>query len=310
MREAEHTFGGDWTEQKLDALFYYLQFYTTALKGKADASWSFDLWYVDAFAGSGERTAARQTGGLFVQQPIGHEVVQLDGSAKRALAIKPPFQRVVLIEADPTRYAALCALRDDSRVQCIHGDANEELAKLLKSAEWRLPGAGKGLRRGVVFLDPYGMQVSWQTLELLAATKRFDVWYLFPIEAVGRQLARSFEGVDQAKQRKLDFIFGGPEWQTDLYQDEVIAGDLFFEATTQRRRGNRRDIEAYVQRRLKELFPFVSEPLSIGPGNQQKFALFLLVSNDSPKAIGLAKKAVSDLIRRQKLEASRQRSAP
>lgn len=310
MGEAEHTFGGDWTEQKLDALFYYLQFYTTALKGKAGASWSFDLWYVDAFAGSGERTAARQTGGLFVQQPIGQEVVQLDGSAKRALAIQPPFQRVVLIEADATRYAALCTLREDGRVQCIQGDANEELAKLLKSEEWRLPGVGKGLRRGVVFLDPYGMQVSWQTLELLAATKRFDVWYLFPIEAVGRQLARRFEGVDQSKQRKLDFIFGGPEWRTDLYQDEVIAGDLFSEATTQRRRGDRRDIEAYVQRRLKGLFPFVSEPLSIGPGNQQKFALFLLVSNDSPKAIGLAKKAVSDLIRTQKLEASRQRSAP
>ncbi|WP_313472399.1 hypothetical protein, partial [Brevundimonas sp.] len=105
-------------------------------------------------------------------------------------------------------------------------------------------------------------------------------------------------------------VIGGPEWRTDLYQDEVIAGDLFSEATTQRRRGDRRDIEAYVQRRLKGLFPFVSEPLSIGPGNQQKFALFLLVSNDSPKAIGLAKKAVSDLIRTQKLEASRQRSDP
>ncbi len=33
----------------------------------------------------------------------------------------------------------------------------------------------------MVFLDPYGMQVEWSTIEALAATKAIDLWYLFPL---------------------------------------------------------------------------------------------------------------------------------
>jgi len=55
MGEAEHTFGGDWTERKLDALLYYLQFYTVALKGKTGAKWRFDLWYIDALGAGADR---------------------------------------------------------------------------------------------------------------------------------------------------------------------------------------------------------------------------------------------------------------
>jgi hypothetical protein len=47
----DHRFGGPWTEIKLDAVCYYLECYTKALSRK-----QFDLWYVDAFAGIGDRT--------------------------------------------------------------------------------------------------------------------------------------------------------------------------------------------------------------------------------------------------------------
>jgi three-Cys-motif partner protein len=35
--------------------------------------------------------------------------------------------------------------------------------------------------RAVVFLDPYGMQVEWSTIEALAPTKGIDLWNLLPL---------------------------------------------------------------------------------------------------------------------------------
>jgi three-Cys-motif partner protein len=37
--------------------------------------------------------------------------------------------------------------------------------------------------RAVLFLDPYGMQVEWQTIEAIAKTAAIDLWLLFPKEA-------------------------------------------------------------------------------------------------------------------------------
>jgi hypothetical protein len=35
--------------------------------------------------------------------------------------------------------------------------------------------------RGVIFLDPFGASLEWETLKFIAATKALDVWYLFPL---------------------------------------------------------------------------------------------------------------------------------
>ncbi len=47
-----HRYGGTWTELKLDAVTYYLECYTKALTHRR-----FILWYIDAFAGTGDRIA-------------------------------------------------------------------------------------------------------------------------------------------------------------------------------------------------------------------------------------------------------------
>lgn len=97
-RTGEHAFGGAWTEIKLDAVRYYLEFYTGALRNQA-----FDLWYIDAFAGSGERTELRESGGLIDGTPVELKNIQLDGSAKRAMAINPPFKHLIFIEDNAER---------------------------------------------------------------------------------------------------------------------------------------------------------------------------------------------------------------
>ena len=102
-----HPFGGNWTEVKLDAVFDYCHFFNKVLVGQPTPNSPFQRWYIDAFAGSGTRTVRQQTGGLFDGEQI--QVVETDvpGSATRALAVNPSFDRFFLskkIDRDTKRY--------------------------------------------------------------------------------------------------------------------------------------------------------------------------------------------------------------
>ena len=86
---------------------------------------------------------------------------------------EPRFDSYIFIERDPERCAALERLRDDfpDRADNIHvqqGDANEEIQALC-GKDW-------SSHRAVWFLDPYGMQVEWRTIEAIAGTKAIDLW--------------------------------------------------------------------------------------------------------------------------------------
>jgi three-Cys-motif partner protein len=65
-----------------------------------------------------------------------------------------------------------------------HGDANSELQDICIK-KWKS-------HRAVLLLDPYGMQVDWQTIEAVSQTKAIDLWLLFPLGiGVNRLLKRS-----------------------------------------------------------------------------------------------------------------------
>jgi three-Cys-motif partner protein len=71
----------------------------------------------------------------------------------------------------------------------------------------------------VVFLDPFGMQVPWSTLEALAKTKAIEVLINFPLGmAIQRLLTRSGE-IPEGWQMSLDTFFGSPEWRTIVYEE-------------------------------------------------------------------------------------------
>jgi three-Cys-motif partner protein len=306
----EHLFGGAWTDVKLKAVTDYLQFYTSALKASPSPDTPFETWYVDAFAGTGQRTEVRETGGLITGTPVGREKVQIEGSARRAISVDPPFRHMVFIERHRRRYNALLALASEfpqRDIRPLRGDANDELRKLFTSAPW--VGRGSGLQRAVVFLDPYGMNVRWATFELLASTKRVDVWYLFPLQAVLRQLAHDLAAVDGAKEASLNEIFGRSDWPSDLYQSRIGGADLFdFQRTSHERVANARQVEAYFQGRLRSIFPFVSEPVPLltGKGLQQ-FSLFCACANPTKRAQDLIKKGVDHVVRKY-TPASRRKS--
>lgn len=300
---AEHPFGGAWTEVKLRAIGDYLAFYTKALQHRPSSRTPFQKWYIDAFAGTGERTEERTVGGLLDGEPTRRERFQLEGSARRALSIEPPFQHYVFIEAHQRRFRALEKLCEEFPAKDIRplcGDANIELESLFASSPWIKGDRRASLQRAVVFLDPYGMNVRWSTLKLLAETKRVDVWYLFPLHAALRQLAHQHGAVDASKRAALTEVFGTENWEEEFYRTVDETRDLFDVGSSRRERdADPNKVEAYARRRLQSIFTFVSEPIPLlARRGLRQFSLFLATGNESPQAIELIKRGVAAQVKK------------
>jgi three-Cys-motif partner protein len=272
-----HEFGGRWTALKLQVLREYLHFFATALGGK------FKLVYIDTFAGSGKCTIKVGKDG---QQTI-------DGSATIALDVSKPFDEYFFIERRGKHVKALEALkathREGHRIHITRGDAREHLADLLKRQQW-------SSTRGVLFLDPYGLQCTWQMVLDVAATKALDVLFLVSVSGLSRQAATSASRIDEDKSRALDAFLGTNDWRTALYKRPPTR-EMFDDDSRLNRDTGIEAIMQFVQWRMEEAFPHVEAPLILrGPSNAPLYALYFAVSNPQPKAKALAGKVSREIL--------------
>jgi three-Cys-motif partner protein len=291
----KHKFGGEHTELKLDVIRAYLDFYCKALKNQ-----NFETWYIDGFAGTGFRQEVKQTGGILDGEPIAFEEKTLLGSASIALATNPPFDHYHFVEANGPRRRALQQLCSSAgrETAIVHdGDANRRIVELIQSKCWTDEQNG-WRQRAVVFLDPYGMGVRWNTLKALAESKKADVWYLLNLKAIQQQMARNSDGIDESKFAALSDIFGTTDWRQEFYKSRAPQQSLFGEVdNSEQRVGDRKDISNFARKRLTALFKYVSEPLPLTVGNiDNYFELYCLSNSNSDAAIGLIKKGVKDII--------------
>lgn len=248
---------GPWAKEKLEALHQYLNFYTTVLKKQGH--WLRGTIFVDAFAGPGlspvrmKATAGATRGLLFEsEQPDDAEIEYLKGSPRVALDITNPFSAYLFVERDPKRAAELSKLKSDygnSRTISIEeGDANAALLRWLASGiDWQH-------HRAVVFLDPFGMQVPWTTIEALGRTKAIEVIINFPLGmAIQRLMTKSGE-IPEGWQISLDSFFGSPDWRTLAYED---GNDLFGPKKRKARDAGAKLLQWY-RARLAKIFGHVS----------------------------------------------------
>jgi three-Cys-motif partner protein len=214
---AEHRFGGDWTEEKLTRLRKYLEAYTTIFTRNLQAQY-FRTTYVDAFAGTGSREERKAKGGT--EAPLGLILDDDDarsfqaGSARIALAANPGFDQYLFIEANPSFAEELTKLQREfpgKTITVVSGDANLRIQEWCQRMDW-------SKNRAVVFLDPYGMEVEWSTIEAIASTQAIDVWILFPLgQAVNRLLTRK-QPPPAAWAKRLTIFFGTQGWETEFYR--------------------------------------------------------------------------------------------
>lgn len=292
MPTTPHFFGGDWTAEKLERVRKYLVAYAKIMNRQR-----FRYAYIDAFAGTGYRTKVKsgETSDLLFPDFDVESQEFLDGSARIALKVEPRFDKYIFIEQDPKRFAGLEALKEEfpdlqDDIILVPSDANVYLKDICLNRDWKT-------RRAVLFLDPYGMQVTWDTIEAIAHTRAIDLWILFPL-GIGVNRMTPRDGIiDDAWRRKLDKIFGATDWYEAFYQTKVTQG-LFGEESSTEKIGDFDAISLYFVKRLRTIFSGVADnprPLF----NSRNNPLYLLCfASGNPRGARTAIKIAQDILRK------------
>lgn len=285
-------FGGRHTEQKLQALEKYLERYTTAMKNQ-----SFPLVYFDAFAGAGGIEIGGANAPLF-----GGEEFQVftEGSVRRALRFGDRFDHYIFVEEKKRNVAKLEKLVGEypaiaERIRVICGDANVELRKF----------CGSGVRRGwraVVFLDPYGNDVEWNSIVAMAKTEAIDLWYLFPAGlGVDRQIGKGGT-VHFTHEASLNRLFGTTEWKTEFLED-IEERDLFNNSRSRTLKTATPDsITRYMIKRLKEVFRggVLDDWYKLGSRGIHMYSLLFACANPRGNAANLALTLAAGVLRSER----------
>jgi three-Cys-motif partner protein len=181
--------GGPWTEQKLDAFEKYVNAYLTIMNKYRDR-YDWKLVYFDGFAGSGSRQSYddnKQIIKLFEEDINPLELKVYMGAAERVLNIQQRgFDYYYFIDVSQDSCRKLKEKLDKhltagKLMEFRANDVNEEIIKLAHAFKQRTDLAG------LVFLDPFGMQINWSSIELLAGT-RIDLWILIPTGTIINRL--------------------------------------------------------------------------------------------------------------------------
>ncbi len=215
MSNSSGGFGGQWTLEKLECVREYLAVYAKVMMNQP-----FKTAYIDAFAGTGYtrfKSGKAAPTGMFEEEMAEPEAEDFrQGSAQIALKVEPPFDRYIFIEKDRKRAQELEKLKQKfpdraASIKIEVRDANTELARL---CDPKMNWVG---RRAVLFLDPYGMQVDWSTIEGAGRTKHIDMLFLFPLGmGVMRLLRDDPARIPPENAQHLTRLLGN-DWQKEFY---------------------------------------------------------------------------------------------
>ena len=280
------------TVKKLEKIEAYLKAFLNAFK---NLDWAHTV-YFDAFAGRGQVPLASQK----LTLPLDEEDRALIiGSVGRALTLDQKFDEYIFVEKNRNKARELeQRLKAEhwglfSRISIKTSDANDALQSFCQLQNWHA-------RRAVVFLDPFGSQVSWNTLKALAATKGVDLWYLFPAGlSVHRQIGRDGT-VHYTHEASLDRLFGTAEWRQAFIDEEVAAPDLFGVSQTHTAKtATAESVTRFMIQRMGTIFEggVLDEWLSLGSGNVHMYSLLFACANPSPPANKLALKLARAVLR-------------
>ena len=300
MTPALQRFGGKtWTQDKLERVRKYLVAYSTIMNKK-----KYPYAYIDGFAGTGyhELKQGEDDGAARLWEPEDEPDVEafLDGSARIALQVKPNFKKYIFIEKSQKKAAELEKLKGEFPDQAdnIHIKCDEANAYLQD-----LCGRVWDERRAVLFIDPFGMQLTWETVQAAAQTKAIDTWILFPVSAVNRLLKKDGK-IPDAWRARLDCMFGEPDWY-DVFCPKRKEGLFNIEDDVREKKTNMKLIGDYFNRRLASVFADVA-PNPYTLCNTRGAPLFLLCfAAANPNASKTAIKIAQDILKRDPVKPCR-----
>lgn len=296
-----HRFGGGWTDKKLKALSDYLTAYRLIFKTNERAK-HFKTIYLDGFAGTGVRkdtAPVRDEQQLSLSPELDSEIQEYKrGSAAVALDLPSPFDKYVFVEKVWRRAEELALLIHtdyaelEQRCQVYRGDANKFLRNWCATTDWRT-------HRAVVFLDPYGMSVDWETISGIAGTKAIDMWLLFPLgTGINRLLTRD-ELPPEEWAEKVTRILGVPreEWEPAFYAKSTQTSLFGDDEDKSVKVADFKSMGDFFIGRLKTVFAGVA-PHAMPLFNSRKNPMYLLCfAAGNPKGANPAVKIADHLLK-------------
>ncbi|HKY23384.1 MAG TPA: three-Cys-motif partner protein TcmP [Vicinamibacterales bacterium] len=207
--------------------------------------------------------------------------------------IRPPRR---LFEPSPERCAQLELLKQEfpdlaADIRIRPGDANTEIQELCaKEKDW-------SSHRAVLFLDPYGMQVDWTTVEAIARTKAIDLWVLFPLGiGVNRLLTKSGDIPDPWR-RRLSLLLGTEEWYEEFYRSESTP-TLFGGAADRIVKASTETIGRYFNNRLKSIFAAVADEPKVLRNSANSPLYLLCFAAGNPRGAPIALRIANHLLKK------------
>lgn len=272
-------FGGKWTKDKIEIFVKYTKAYLEIMKDRT----YFSLIYFDGFAGSG----------AIMQDGSDYDL--LEGVAKQVLDIEQPriFDIYYFVEKDPKNQETLDALvksqYPNRNAFVVCNDCNN---RLLTMADFLNRPQNKKYKV-LAFIDPYGMQVKWSSLEALKDLS-MDMWILVPTGlGVTRLLKNNGDIEDSLMQRLETFLGLSSEEIKGHFYKSVSLTNLFGEDEThvvKETKITQKAAELY-QERLKSIFKHVSKPLQMTNSRGSVMYHFIMCSNNK-----VAVKIANDIV--------------
>ena len=281
-------FGGHWTEEKLKVLENYLNAYSKALRYE-----NFKKFYIDGFAGCGEIYTTRQSNSISQYSGWLEEFEEFDenqknflrGSTDVALNTDLPFDRYIFIEKRADYCKGLEELKYRScmknRIDIKQGDANEQIIEICECVNWKT-------HRAVLFLDPYGAQVEWNTINTVAKTKAIDMWVLFPHGIAVNRLLKKSGDIPELWKERIDKILGFTDWY-DLFYQKVVEKNIFGQCEKVIKTATVEVIGQCFNDRLNQVFAGVADnPAELRSHNNcPLYLLCFAVANENGRNIAL-----------------------
>jgi three-Cys-motif partner protein len=258
---------GNWSEEKLNLLGKYLNAYTNIMQAQ---NWCRNgYYYIDAFAGSGKPKSK-------------DEERYIDGSPIVALKIKNPFKSYIFIEKEDWRVKKLQRLKEEFKnasIEIKQGDCNKVIINSI-TPNIRY----EKFNRGIIFLDPFGMDLDWSVIEKISETKALEIFLNFPVMAINRSiLLNNPDRLTEEKIARMNAFWGSADWMTDIYKETP---DLFEGKRIEKVSQTGKSLGSLFQKRLNEVFPEVTFPLVMKNSvNAPLYCLFFAGHNKTGKKI-------------------------
>lgn len=255
---------GYWSELKLEIVKNYAQAFTTILK----AQQGFKRIYIDAFSGAGVHRS--KTTGEFIS-----------GSPLNALNVEPRFMEYHFIDLDKNKLSFLQSLAPSSdNVHFYNEDCNatlcEKIFPRVRYADYK---------RALCLLDPYGLHLNWEVIEMAGQMGTIDIILNFPTADMKRNVFwRNPEKVADGDIARMNAFWGDGSWRDAGYTQQPGLFDIITEK-------NDEDavVDAFVER-LKEKGGFKYAAKSIPLRNTKNSIVFyLIIASQKEVAINIGK---------------------